>query len=74
MLLDPVGVPRTFWRWTQGAPRARRPWALLFNRFTVINTGALPLRPPLRARMPLCCSMTNEAIQCFGAALLELTS
>jgi hypothetical protein len=39
MLSDPVGVPHTFWLWTQGAPRARRPWALLFNRFTVINPG-----------------------------------
>ena len=35
MLLDPVGVPRTSWRWTQGAPPSRRPWALLLNRFTV---------------------------------------
>ncbi len=32
---------------TQGAPPLRRPWALLLNRFTVINTGAPPSRPPL---------------------------
>ena len=37
MLSDPVGVPCTFWRWTQGAPPWRRPWALLFNRFTVMS-------------------------------------
>ncbi len=48
MLSDPVWVPRTFWRETQGAPPSRRPWALLLNRFTVRNTGAMPSRPPLR--------------------------
>jgi hypothetical protein len=39
MLSDPVGGPSTFWRWTQGAPASRRPWALLFNRFTVMSTS-----------------------------------
>ena len=27
------GVPRTSWRWTQGAPPSRRPWALLLKPF-----------------------------------------
>ena len=37
-------------------------WALLLNRFTVINTCASPSRPPLRPRVQLCCSVTAEPI------------
>jgi hypothetical protein len=29
---------------TQGAPRARRPWAVLFNRFAVMSRMSMFLR------------------------------
>ncbi len=39
VLLDPIGVPHVVLKHTQGAPRSRRPWALLLNRFAVQRTS-----------------------------------